>query len=424
MTTASEEGTEDQVSPLDLSDDDFNDLNFDDLPASDDASSESTTTITTEEGDTDGTGDGAGDGTDSDGKSDGSDAGTNGDDGNLDDPNNKSGADESGAGNSGEDDSAGAGDEGSGSAGGAATDGSDGSSGESGKTSGDDSKGKGKSVSEKSEINYKEEYEKLLAPFKANSKDMQVDSIEDARTLMQMGANYNKKMAGLKPNLKLIKMLSNNNLLDESKLSFLIDLDKKDPEAIKKFIKDSGIDPVTLDLESESGYKPKPYTVNDNEIDLDGVLGEIQDTPSFNETIDIISNKWDAPSKQILLENPNVIKTINEHVASGIYAKITAAVEKKRMLGGLNGQSDLEAYKEIGDAMNANGDFDQPIRNKTDADKTNTSESNKTVDKKLLDRKKAASSTKAAGSSKSKEDFNPLGMSDEEFNKIASSKYM
>jgi len=172
---------------------------------------------------------------------------------------------------------------------------------------------------ETSEIDYKAEYERLIAPFRANNREMQIDSVDDARTLMQMGANYNKKMAGLKPNLKLIKMLENNKLLDEEKLSYLIDLDKKNPEAIKKLVKESGIDPMEIDVEGDTGYKNTNYTVDDKEVELDGILDDIQETESFNQTIDIISNKWDASSKEVILEQPSIIKVINEHVAAGIY---------------------------------------------------------------------------------------------------------
>ena len=97
------------------------------------------------------------------------------------------------------------------------------------------------------EINYQAEYERLLTPFKANGRQMQVHSVDDAMQLMQMGANYNKKMAGLKPNLKLMKMLEKNDLLNEEKLSFLIDLQTKDPAAIARFIKDSEVDPLDID---------------------------------------------------------------------------------------------------------------------------------------------------------------------------------
>jgi len=281
------------------------------------------------------------------------------------------------------------------------------------------------------ELNYKNEYERLIAPFRANGKDIQVQNVDDAITLMQQGANYNKKMAGLKPNLKLMKMLENNELLDEVKLSYLIDLSKNNPEAIQKFIKDSGVDPLDIDTEANTEYKPSTYTVNDTEVELDAVLDDIRDTQSFNETIDIISNKWDASSKKVLLEQPRIIEVINGHVATGIYSQITQVIENERMLGRLSGLSDLEAYQRVGDVIQANGGF-RPPQSSTSGNATSTLANEETsppeikadVDPKLKNRKRAASSTKQAPSKKINKDFNPLSMSDEEFDKITSSQYL
>ncbi len=289
-----------------------------------------------------------------------------------------------------------------------------------------------KEEKENSNINYADEHKKLLAPFRANNKEMQVSNVEEARTLMQMGANYNKKMAGLKPSLKIVKMLQNNDLLDENKISYLIDLDKKNPEAVKKFIKESGIDPLELDLKEKSSYKPdNTYTVDDKEVELDGILDEIKDTKSFNNTIDIIGNKWDESSKSVLRDNPGIIKVINEHVATGIYDKIDAVISKERALGKLVGLSDIEAYKQVGDAINAAGGFDNTGSTITDTTKEKTDNSSdsdkekkeKKVDPKLRDRKKAASSTQRKPASKDKEDFNPLSLSDEDFEKVSAGKY-
>ena len=145
--------------------------------------------------------------------------------------------------------------------------------------------------SESTELDFAEEFKKLTAPFKANGKDMQINTVDEARTLMMMGANYNKKMAGLKPSLRILKTLENNGLLDEDKLNYLIDLDKKDPGAINKLMKDSGINP--LDLEDEATtYKPKAYNASNREVELDAVLDDIRDTPAFKDTIDIVGNKW------------------------------------------------------------------------------------------------------------------------------------
>ena len=266
-------------------------------------------------------------------------------------------------------------------------------------------------------VNYQAEYERLLKPFKANGKDISVTGVDDAISLMQMGANYTKKMAGLKPNLQLLRLLEDNGLLNEEKIGYLIDLDKKSPEAISKLIKDSGHDPLDLDAQKASEYKPKTYTVDPRADELNTVLDELQSTPTYNQTLDIVSNKWDGPSKQVIAESPQLLKVINAHVSSGIYNTIAAEVERERMFGRLSGLSDLEAYRQIGDALNAKGAFAtgtppaQPA-----APVVIVTPKPKVEDDKLRDKRRAASSTKPAGTSVAK-DFNPLSMSDEEFSK-------
>ena len=273
----------------------------------------------------------------------------------------------------------------------------------------------------------KEQLANLFAPFRANGKDIQIKSVDEARQLMQMGANYNKKMQGLKPNLKLIKMLDNNDLLDESKLTYLIDLSKKNPEAIKKLIKDSGMNPLDVDVNIDPGYKPGTYTVDDTEVVLDETLNDIRDTESFKTTMDIVSNKWDATSKKALVDSPDIIKVINEHVALGIYDKINNAVDHERMLGRLQGVDDITAYKQVGDAINAAGGFaDLSDTSKSDQEKPAEKQSSKRKSKDVKDRKRSASSTKSAASKKKPpkdDDFNPLNLSDEEFNKVSASDY-
>jgi len=47
----------------------------------------------------------------------------------------------------------------------------------------------------------------ITSPFTANGRQIQVHKPEDVVRLMQMGANYNKKMEVIKPNLGMIKSL-------------------------------------------------------------------------------------------------------------------------------------------------------------------------------------------------------------------------
>ena len=275
----------------------------------------------------------------------------------------------------------------------------------------------------KAELDYKKEYERVMAPFKANGKELSIDSVDEAIQLMQMGANYSQKMTALKPNLKLLKMLENNSLLTEAKLSYLIDLDKKNPDAIKQLIQDSGLDPLDVDTSDNTDYKPNTYTVNDKEIELDAVLEEIQDTSTYSKTIDLVSNKWDEASRKIVVDNPQIIKLINEHVASGVYAQIDSTITKERMLGRLNGLSDIEAYRQIGDQINASGGFNNEAQKPT-PQPISTPKPKKQPDPKMASRKKAAAPTKSVASKSTlPDDFNPLNLSDEDFEKLVSSKF-
>lgn len=281
---------------------------------------------------------------------------------------------------------------------------------------------------EDTSLDYKQEYERLLAPFKANGREMSVQNVDEAVALMQMGANYNKKMAALKPNLKLLKMLQNNNLLSEEKINYLIDLEKKSPEAINKLIKESGIDPMDIDAEKAGDYKPNSYKVDDREIELDTVLEEIQDTPSYNRTLTVIGNQWDKASKEVIANQPQLIKVINDHVERGIYDLINVEMERERALGRLNGLSDLEAYRQVGDAIQARGGFDhlspQQGRQTPSTPKTVVPNPKKETDSKLREKKRAASMTKPATSNQNTQDFNPLAISDEEFSKLVQPQFL
>jgi len=267
------------------------------------------------------------------------------------------------------------------------------------------------------EVDYEALHNQLLQPFKANGSEMSVNSVEEAQKLMQMGANYSKKMAALKPNLKLMKMLENNELLDESKLSLLIDVASGNPEAISQLVRDNEIDPLTINTSEENKYTPKNHTVGDHQVELDEVISRIQDTASFSDTMEVVSSKWDESSKRDIASNPNQLEVINAHVSNGIFAKVQIEVDRIKVFGGLQGVSDFDAYKQVGEQLFKAG--------KITVDSTTTSTENivvptkpkaKKSDNLRKDKRKAASPVKNSGKSKEKKyDFNPLAMTDEEF---------
>lgn len=206
-----------------------------------------------------------------------------------------------------------------------------------------------------SQPNYEALYKQVMSTFRANGKDFTPSSPEEATRLMQMGANYAKKMEGLKPHLKLLRMLENHQLLDEGKLSFLIDLDKKDPKAIQKLLHDGKVDPLDLDPSAEPTYKPGNHAISDEEMALRDAIEAVQATPTGKETIALVNREFDPASKKVIADTPNLLTVLDQQRSNGIYAKITEELERRKLFGEFQNVPFIHAYKAVGDALHAQG---------------------------------------------------------------------
>ena len=263
-------------------------------------------------------------------------------------------------------------------------------------------------------------YDKVMGTFKANGKEIKLQSPDEAVRLMQMGANYTKKLQALQPQLKLLKMLENNGLLDEGKLTYLIDLDKKNPAAIQKFIKESGVDPLEIDTAAEPAYQPGNHRVSDAEMALQSTLDELMLDPAGQSTIVYVNKTWDAPSKKLLSQEPNLLQAIHEQRQNGIYDTISAEVDRRKMLGLINpAQPFIHVYHAVGRELHEQGLLApksaaaaQPSRI------VDTRPATRTKPVTNNDRARAASPVSTTPA-KVAQDFNPLALSDEEFEKTA-----
>ena len=271
---------------------------------------------------------------------------------------------------------------------------------------------------ETKEFDYESAYKKVSEPFKANGVDMQVTDPQDIVRLMQMGANYQKKMAQMKPNLKIIKMLENNELLDEVKLHNLIDISKKNPKAVAKLIKESGIDPLDIDTEVPIDYKPTDYSVTDKEYHLDQVLDEIKDTDTFNKTINVLTKEWDVKSKSTISDNPEIIGIINSHMGNGVFDKVNAMLQQEKALGKLSGIADVDAYRQIAEHMHKTGILHEQGSNKKGTPKVSSeTETNSQANADRNKQRKAVAPVKQTTTKKSSTDEDFLGLSDADFMK-------
>lgn len=287
-------------------------------------------------------------------------------------------------------------------------------------------------------LNYESLYKEIMKPFKANGKEIKVHNPAEAIQLMQMGANYTKKLQSLQPSLKIVRMLENQGLLDESKLSFLIDLNRKNPEAIKKLVKDAGIDPMDMDTSVEPAYKAGQYTVSDQQMTFDNVLQDVGMTEVGQKTVVMIDKEWDKASKEAIWKDPEILRVITNQKEAGLYDQIADEVNRQRTLGYLTNVPFIDAYKEVGDIMQRNGFLQAPNQAQAPATQQATGHQQAPVQqqapkKQVLDTRpaqqktvsdngdkaRAAAPVKTAPKATPSQDFNPLAMSDEEFEKSA-----
>lgn len=269
-------------------------------------------------------------------------------------------------------------------------------------------------------VNYEEQFKEILKPFKANGREIQVSDVNEARQLMQMGANYNKKMQAMKPHLSTLRMLENAKI-GEAELSYLIDLHRKDAGAINKLVKDSGIDPMDLTAEKATDYKPGNHKPSNEEVELEAVLNELDGSEGLPKTINIVTTQWDAKSKDTIASNPQVLRLINTHVESGIYDLVATEVERQRTFGLLAGLSDFDAYRQVGDKMNEKGAFahiggsSADGQQKAIAPVIKAPNPKKADDDKRKEQKRSAAPAKAAAPAAKTLNIDILNMPDDEF---------
>ena len=259
-------------------------------------------------------------------------------------------------------------------------------------------------------------------PIKANGKTIKINTPEEAIGLMQMGANYTRKLQELAPVRKIVTMLDKNGLLDEGKLTFLIDIANKNPDAIKKLVKDSGVDPMEINTEEKDTYVPGNHQVSDGEVKFQTVLTTLKSSDDGKGTLKIINDTWDDASKELLWTNPEVMEAIHEQRGNGVYETISAEVDRQKTVGLIPVDAPfLHAYQFVGDQLAKKKQAPAPTL-EAPAPKDTPKPEPKVVATRTpppkkdpnADKAKAAAGTKGApGSSKAFVNF--LAMSDDDF---------
>ena len=256
-------------------------------------------------------------------------------------------------------------------------------------------------------VDYESVYKQIFKPFKANGKDIAPRTAEDVISLMQMGANYTKKMQAMAPLRKTVETLNKAEIKDED-LNFLIDLHKGDKEAIKQLVKKHNIDPMDLDLESID-YKPTNHRVSDADVEFKITLEDIEE--SLPKIQDVLKT-WDSQSKDRLLGDNKLLYALHEEIQRGRFDKVHGRLELEKTFGRYKDKSDLDAYIDVMQKLIAEESKQAPSQTPKKA--TNTPKQS------IPDKSKAAPTKSVPGTSKTNITAKDIfDMSDEDFNKLS-----
>ena len=203
---------------------------------------------------------------------------------------------------------------------------------------------------EPTEVDYKAFYESVTKDFKAAGKMMPgVKDPDKFIKALQMATDYALKTAALKPVLKKAKMLED---VTDEEFSEMLDFRKRNPEVIKKAIKEAKLDPLDLDLE-DIQYTPQSKIMSDADYEFKETIEKLsqEDAVAFQRTQNIVLNELDTTSKTTVLSNPHILAALQSEVASGRFEKIQAQALQLKAFGGYNNVPDIELYSYIASEM-------------------------------------------------------------------------
>lgn len=254
-------------------------------------------------------------------------------------------------------------------------------------------------------IDYKAFFDEVTKDYKASGKMM--PGVKDPAKFiksLQMATDYALKTSAIKPALKRVKML--DGVTDEE-FAEMLDFRNRNPEVIKKALRDMNVEPIDLDMET-TNYVPQAKIITDDEYDFQETIASLSKDPLFTRTKSVILEDWDLASKNKALLDPAILKAVHSEVLSGRIDEIQATVTQLKTFGNTNGLTDLELYADVARKLDA-----KALAAKVVVPVKQVQESNPE-----LDAKRAKAGISTSKTSTKSASYNPAKMTDEEFIKL------
>ena len=206
-------------------------------------------------------------------------------------------------------------------------------------------------------IDYKAEYEKIIGkPIKAGGKEIVIASVDEAIKLAQMGVGFHGKMSKMAFAERIIETLRENDLLSEEKINELVDISKKNPEAIAALVQSAGLEPHQLLPSGDAPtYTPGNHVLPEAQLQFRTSVENIREQGG-TEFLTHVAQDWDVTSRAEVYKDPNALTMIYGHKQSGLYDKISSEVERRKLFDpSLATTPFINAYLAVGNDMHEKG---------------------------------------------------------------------
>jgi len=227
-------------------------------------------------------------------------------------------------------------------------------------------------------------------------------------------------MQGIKPYIPIMKTLEKNNLLDPQKVNLAIELLNGNPEAVKAIMAQHDIDPMGLvDADESANYQPQDHIISQQELQLQEVLEGIASTPTYDDTMKLVTEVFDDQSRAKIAEEPTIIDKLNTDISSGVASTVLGEMQYLGDIGKRPyGISDIDWYIQVATSM-------------SEQSQQETQQPQQVVQQQLMQQKQQgrakqdqrrtamSQSNSSSGGSATKKQYDVLSMSSEQVDKLA-----
>ena len=199
-------------------------------------------------------------------------------------------------------------------------------------------------------VDYKKFYEEVaLAKFTANGREVEgFKNPEDLIRAQQMLHGYSDKMKVFKEYKKFLKPLEERKITqDPDKFNLAMSLLDGDIEAIKKVIKDRGIDPLEMDLD-DIKYVNRNTLPSDAQMLIEEVSAQARDLGVEDKFHRVLTKDFDDESLQEFIKKGAVRRDLIQHLKDGTYDIVQDEIRKMELLdsnGELDSLSTVNKYR-------------------------------------------------------------------------------